>query len=69
MGGYRCRLVSLVLLPLWVTSLHPQNPPSEPARLPTFLSKVRVVEVDVVVTNDRDEPVSGLHQKDFQVLP
>jgi VWFA-related protein len=68
MGGYRCRLVSLVLLPLWVASLHSQTPPSEPAPVPTFLSKVRVVEVDVVVTNDRDEPVSGLHKKDFQVF-
>jgi len=27
-----------------------------------------VVEVDVVVTNGQDEPVSGLHKKDFQVF-
>ena len=68
MAGYRCRLVSLVVLPLWVASLHSQAPQTEPGPLPTFLSKVQVVELDVVVTNGQDEPVPDLHRKDFQVL-
>jgi len=33
-----------------------------------FQSKVNVVLVDVVVTNGKDEPVTGLDKKDFQVL-
>jgi hypothetical protein len=66
MAGYRCRLVSLVVLPLWVASLRSQTLQTKPGPLPTFLSKVRVVELDVVVTNGQHEPVPGLHKKDFQ---
>jgi hypothetical protein len=71
-GGYRCRLASLVLLPFWGARSTLKARRAKPAPPPTFLSKVRVVEVDVVVTNRQDEPVfglhQGLHQKDFQVF-
>jgi hypothetical protein len=54
MARHYCRLVSLVLLPSWVAALHSQNPQREPGPVPTFLSKVRVVELDVVVSNGQD---------------
>ncbi|MGH9547518.1 MAG: VWA domain-containing protein [Terriglobales bacterium] len=49
--------------------LHSQaTAPASPSPVPRFESKVRVVLVDVVVTNGKDEPVTGLDRKDFQVL-
>jgi VWFA-related protein len=48
-------------------SLQSQNPKADSAT-PTFKSKVRVVLVDVVVTNGKGDPVPDLHQDDFQVL-
>lgn len=64
-----CRRLS----PLWVLalgiSLHGQNPPAgSAASVPTFQSKVDVVLVDVVVTDSKDEPVTGLDKKDFEIL-
>ena len=35
--------------------------------IPTLKSKVRLVLVDVVVTNNKGEPVPGLHKSDFEI--
>lgn len=56
-----------VTVPLFLSLLiQAQNTTSD--SLPTFKSSVRVVPVDVVVTNSKGEPVTGLHQEDFQIL-
>src|SRR5579862_6587939 len=61
------RLGSLLFLALGI-SLQAQNPPSGSAgSVPTFQSKVDVVLVDVVVTDSKDEPVTGLDKKDFEI--
>jgi len=58
----------LVFAPLAVLSLHSQaTPPDSSGSLPTFKAKVQIVQVDVVVVNGKDEPVSGLHKEDFKV--
>ncbi len=36
--------------------------------VPTFKSKVRVVLVDIVVSNSKDEPIPGLVKNDFEIL-
>ncbi len=41
--------------------------PASGAALSTFKAKVRVVLVDVVVTNNKGQPVPGLHEDDFEV--
>jgi VWFA-related protein len=48
----------------------PQAQTSSPATqsIPTFKAKARLVLVDVVVTNNRGEPVTGLEREDFEVL-
>ncbi len=63
------RIFLLFLLPSVLTSLqaqsatpHPDNPGT------TVKATVQRVLLDVVVTNDKGEPVSGLHQKDFEVF-
>jgi len=47
----------------------PQTPPA-PAQpqSPVLKSEVRVVLVDVVVTQKKDQPVGGLRREDFQIL-
>lgn len=59
------RFISLWLLTLCLP-LHAQTPPG--GTVPTFQSKVNVVLVDVVVTDSKDEPVTGLDKKDFEIL-
>jgi VWFA-related protein len=59
------RFISLWLLTLCLP-LHAQTPPG--GTVPTFQSKVDVVLVDVVVTDSKDEPVTGLDKKDFEIL-
>lgn len=41
--------------------------PASVGTVPTFQSKVNVVLVDVVVTDSKDEPVTGLGKKDFEI--
>ena len=65
MSSRWCAFVLLFL----VGSLYSQTPtpnPSEPVS--TFKAKVRVVLLDVVVTAGKDEAVSGLKKKDFEVF-
>lgn len=50
-----------------VAPLYSQN--STPGKsAPTIKSKVRLVLVDVVVTNGKGEAVTGLHKEDFEIL-
>jgi VWFA-related protein len=59
----------LALLPFCASSLPAQTGTNEPAAsVPTFQSKVSEVLVDVVVSDAKDESVSGLAKKDFEVL-
>ena|SRR5438045_1985622 len=51
-----------------VTSLRPQETQEPRSSTPIFRSKVRVVAVDVVVTDNKDKPVSGLAKNDFEIL-
>jgi hypothetical protein len=58
----------LVLL-LPVGSLHSQTPaPDAGNGVTTIKTRVRLVLVDVVVTNGRGEAVTGLHKEDFEIL-
>ncbi len=60
----------ILLLPLIVTgALQCQNAPPIREEVPaTFHSKVPIVLVDVIVTNNRGEPVASLKETDFQVF-
>jgi len=66
----RVRLFSLLIFPL--LAVHPSAAQNENAagtgQQPTFKSNVRVVLVDVVVTNSKDEPVTGIKKEQFQVF-
>jgi VWFA-related protein len=61
-----CLLLSFTLVVSFI-SLHSQEIQKDD-RIPVFQSKVRVVVVDVVVTNGKDKPVSGLIKDDFEIL-
>ncbi|HEY1903772.1 MAG TPA: VWA domain-containing protein [Terracidiphilus sp.] len=65
----RTRLVQLALLgclaPAQLISQAPASAAQEPA--PTVKSEARAVVVDVLVTNGSNDPVTGLHQQDFEV--
>lgn len=63
----RCALyLAFFALAPWATMLlHSQTAADSAA---TIKAKSRLVLVDVVVTNDKGEPVTGLQKKDFEVL-
>jgi VWFA-related protein len=67
MCSCRCFFLLVVLI-FAVTSDSQTAVPDSPSNVPPFQSKVSVVLVDVVVTNSKDEPVTSLDKKDFQVL-
>lgn len=61
-------ILSFLLLP-GLAALQPQgqvSPPNKPAA--NVKTTVRRVLVDVVVSNDKGEPVTGLQEKNFEVL-
>ncbi|HEY6339699.1 MAG TPA: VWA domain-containing protein [Candidatus Sulfotelmatobacter sp.] len=59
----------LVVLPAGVVSLHSQTPAHDSGKAaPTIKSTVRLVLVDVVVTNGKGDAVTGLKKGDFEVL-
>ena len=73
MGLCRCIfflfLLPTVLLPSVPTSLQAQSAiPQADSSATAIKSTVQRVLVDVVVTNDKAEPISGLHEKDFEVF-
>src|SRR5580693_7522121 len=62
------RTLSPVLLLLAVSSIPAQAPQSQPPNsASTIKSEVRLVLVDVVITQGKGEPVVGLRREDFQV--
>ena len=62
-----CFLCLILLLP--VGSLDSQTAaPDSGNGVTTIKTKVRLVLVDVVVTNGRGEAVTGLHKEDFEIL-
>src|ERR1700731_2833931 len=69
--GYRClrwsSFVELAALLFVVSLSRAQTPPAATSQSPVIKSEVRIVLVDVVVTQGRGEPVAGLRKGDFQV--
>jgi VWFA-related protein len=62
-------LLLSVVVTLHPLSLHPQTAsPDAGKAVPAVKSKVRLVLVDVVVTNGNGDAVTGLHKEDFEVL-
>src|SRR3984957_3059275 len=58
--------LQLVILLLASLTLHSQTAAPDKSA-PTFQSKVREVIEDVVVTNNKGEPIPGLHKEDFEI--
>ncbi len=66
--GRPCRVLGLLPL-LLAFRLHSQTAaPDSGNAVATIKSKVRLVLVDVVVTNGKGDAVTGLHKQDFEVL-
>ena len=62
------RFLALVLFSV-VATLHSQTAPANSgSTAATIKTKVRLVLVDVVVTNGKGDAVTGLHKDDFEVL-
>lgn len=61
----RCRALFLVLCISMAGSSRAQTPQAN--SVPTLKAKARLVLVDVVVTNNKGEPVPGLKKDDFEV--
>jgi VWFA-related protein len=57
-------MVVLSVLPIYSQTSNPESSSQQP----TFRANVRRVLVDVVVTNAKDDPVTGLPQEQFQVF-
>ena len=51
-----------------ITSLYSQTADTQSPNNPTFQSNVKVVLVDVTVTDRNDQPIAGLKREDFQIL-
>jgi VWFA-related protein len=67
-GLARLALLGCIVPALLPNRISAQNPTSTPeASPPTIRSESRAVVVDVLVTNDGKEPVSGLRPQDFEV--
>jgi VWFA-related protein len=65
----RSSILSLALLALVATPGSSQTaPPAADASTTTLKTKARLVLVDVVVTTDKGDPVTGLQKKDFEVF-
>ncbi len=65
-GLARLALFGCILPALLPNRISAQNPTPSP-ETPTVRSESRAVVVDVLVTNDGNDPVSGLRQEDFEV--
>ncbi len=69
--GRCCRFLGLapLLLTFLVFPLHSQTAtPDSGNSVATIKTKVRLVLVDVVVTNGKGDAITGLHKDDFQIL-
>ncbi len=67
MAASRGCLLGIVLLSAFPVCPQTSNPDSS-GQQPTFRANVRRVLVDVVVTNAKDEPVTGLPRDQFQIF-
>jgi VWFA-related protein len=65
---FQRRTVSLLILVSCFPLLHSQTGQIAESANVTFKSKVRAVLVDVVVTDQNNQPVTGLQKEDFQVF-
>ena len=67
---YRLRVCLLFFgtLFVYVNALPQTTPSSSQSQAPVLKAEVRVVLVDVVVTQKKDQPVPGLRREDFQIL-
>jgi len=45
-----------------------QQPSQAGQTLPTFRSRVQMIDVDVVVMDKRNQPVRGLAKEDFEII-
>jgi hypothetical protein len=59
--------VGLALL-VWAVSLHSQTAGSSLGPATTLKTSLRLVLVDVVVSDDKGAAVPGLHKEDFEIL-
>src|SRR5450631_3799901 len=66
--GRRCRLLAVIPLFCALSLQSQTSPPDSGNTVATIKTKVRLVLVDVVVTNGKGDAVTGLHKDDFQVL-
>jgi VWFA-related protein len=71
----RLRCIQLTLLSICISAFSAshsslaQAPTGDvPAPTPVFKANTQAVSIDVVVTKGSDQPVTGLHAQDFQVL-
>jgi VWFA-related protein len=65
---HRCLILHLALLVSVTTLVSSQTAPPASTNSATLKTKARLVLVDVVVTNDKGDPVTGLQKKDFEVF-
>ena len=64
----RCKLLFLFLgASIAASSQSQTTAPNNASPIATLKTKVRLVLVDVVVTNNKGEPVPGLHKADFEI--
>jgi len=66
--GCLLTLVLLSVFPVYSQTAPQTTSPDTSSEQTTFRANVRVVLVDVVVTDHNDQPVTGLPREDFQVL-
>ena len=64
----RCSILLVALSACIAASPQDQKSIPDAQSVPTFKAKARLVLVDVVVTNNKGEPVTGLKKEDFEVL-
>src|SRR3954454_6165926 len=58
---------AVLFLPLTATAAEQQKPQGEPQRLVETLD-IRVINLDVVVTDRKGNPVHGLKKSDFEII-
>lgn len=64
----RCSIFLVALSACIAASAQDQKSIPDAQSVPTFQAKAHLVLVDVVVTNNKGEPVTGLKKEDFEVL-
>jgi hypothetical protein len=63
-----CGIPLIVLWALLSASPQSQTAAPNPQSIPTFKAKARLVLLDIVVTNNKGEPVTGLKKEDFELF-